>query len=69
MNQYKRRFKKGESIKSFDELIAQKFVYVHEKITHNGWFTSWQIGYAKRMLEAGFIYKAVSIVERGDNNE
>ena len=55
----KARYKKGEQITSLDELARQKFVYVHDKITHCGWCLSWQIRVAKRYLDAGVVWKAV----------
>ena len=55
---YKRKYRKGKQINSLDELAAQKFVYFHDKITHNGWFMSWQFRLAKQFLERGVLYYA-----------
>lgn len=55
---YKRKFKKGDKITSFDELAKQEFVYFFDKITHKGWFMSWQFSLAKRYIDRGFLYYA-----------
>lgn len=53
------KYTKGEKITSLDELAAQEFVYFHDKITHCGWFLSWQVRWAKQHIDDGFIRKAV----------
>lgn len=55
---YKRKYCKGDKIKSLDELAKQKFVYFYDKITHNGWFMSWQFRLAKHFLERGCLFYA-----------
>lgn len=60
----KRKYRKGGPILSLDELARQEFVYVDHKITHFGWFQSWQFGYTKRMMEQGRICYAIK--ERPD---
>ena len=55
---YKRKYQKGEKITSLDELEKQEFVYFHDKITHNGWFMSWQFRMAKTFIERGVLYYA-----------
>lgn len=55
----KRKYRKGEPITSLEDLANQEFVYVHDKITHRGWFMSWQFRFAKDMLEKGVLHKAV----------
>ena len=55
---YKRKYHKGQQITSLDELARQEFVYFHDKITHCGWFMSWQFRLAQRLLERGFLYFA-----------
>lgn len=60
----KRKYRKGGPILSLDELSRQEFVYVDHKITHCGWFQSWQFGYTKRMMEQGRICYAIK--ERPD---
>ena len=59
MSGYKRKYKKGDVIKSLDELMAQDFVYYYDKISNVGWFSSWQLRWAKTMIEGGKLHKAV----------
>lgn len=61
----KRLYKKGEKITSLDELMTQEFVYMRHKITHKGWFSSWQIRWMKNWIDLGWVYKAEKI--EGDN--
>ena len=56
---YKRKFKKGDKITSLDELASQKRIYVFDKITHNGWFMSWQFRMAQSFLQRGNLYYAL----------
>lgn len=56
---YKRKYKKGEQITSIDELMEQEFIYCHHKVTHKGWFGSWQLRFAKQMIERGILFKAI----------
>ena len=58
---YKRKFRKGEKITSLDELAKQEFVYFFDKITHAGWFCSWQIRHAAQYIERGCLYLAERI--------
>ena len=58
---YKRKYQKGKPITSLDELSEQKFVYFYDKITHNGWFMSWQFRLAKRYVESGHLYCAEEV--------
>ena len=53
-----RKYKEGEIIKSLDELMAQDFIYIHGKVTHIGWVSSWQIRMAYNLINAGEIRKA-----------
>ena len=55
---YKRKYAKGEKITSLDELARQEFVYFQDKITHCGWFLSWQFRMAKSFIDRGFLYYA-----------
>ena len=66
---YKRKYRQGKQITSLDELVKQDFVYMHEKITHRGWFQSWQLGYVMRCLERGFLYYAVKVSETKEGAE
>ena len=70
MMAYKRKYHKGEKIASLDELAKQEFVYFFDKITHRGWFMSWQFSLAQRYIERGFLYYAVrTSEERGEDND
>lgn len=60
---YKRKYKKGEPITSLDELGKQEFVYFFDKITHRGWFQSWQIQLALRYIDRGCLYYAIKVGE------
>ncbi len=54
------KFHKGGHILSMDEFVKQEFVFLNDKITHRGWFMSWQIRMVYSMLgENGHIYYAV----------
>lgn len=55
----KRKYKKGERITSLDELVKQEFVYWNDKITHHGWFKSWQLRMTEDAIKRGIIYKAI----------
>ena len=63
---YKRKYQKGEKITSLDELAKQEFIYFHDKITHNGWFTSWQFRMAKSFIDRGVLYYAVHALKEGE---
>ena len=63
----KRKYRKGEKITSLDELAKQEFVYFCHKITHHGWFKSWQFRLAESYIRRGMVYYAVKI--EGGNNE
>lgn len=63
---YKRKYRRGEKITSLDELVKQEFVYFYDKITHCGWFGSWQFRMAYHLLERGCLYYAERII---DNDE
>ena len=65
---YKRKYRRGKQIMSLDELSKQEFIYLNDKITHCGWFMSWQFRMTKRFIERGFLYYAEPIPkERGGN--
>lgn len=54
-----KRYTRGKHILTLDELIKQEFVYWNDKITHRGWFMSWQIQMAVNALgKNGRIYYA-----------
>lgn len=60
---YKRKYKKGRRITSLNELAEQEFVYFYDKITHNGWFMSWQFRMAKTFIDRGVLYTAEKVGE------
>jgi hypothetical protein len=60
---YQRKYRKGERITSLDELSKQKFIYFFDKITHCGWFMSWQFSLAKRYIDRGVLYYAEKVGE------
>ena len=62
---YKRKYRKGEKITSLDELAKQEFIYFFDKITHAGWFMSWQFRLADKYIKRGLLYYAEKI-ERTD---
>lgn len=64
---YERKYRKGAKITSLDELAKQEFIYINDKITHNGWFMSWQFALAARYIQRGALYYAEK-VGRGITN-
>ncbi len=62
---YKRKYRKGSRILSLDELVKQEVVYFYDKITHRGWFLSWQFRLAQKYVERGCLYYAEKIERRG----
>ena len=60
---YKRKYKKGKRITSLDELYKQEFIYAFHKITHKGWFGSWQIRFAQSCIERGRLFVAERVSE------
>ena len=63
----KRKYRKGEKIASLDELAKQEFVYFFDKITHRGWFKSWQFSLAERYIARGCLYYAIK--NEGETDE
>lgn len=61
MSKYKRKYRKGGQITSLDALVTQEFVYFHDKITHSGWFMSWQFRLAKIYIDRGCLYYAIPV--------
>lgn len=64
----KRKYKQGEVIHSFDELMKQDMIYFYGKIYHYGWFSGWQAGWLQRWLDNGMIYKAIKKEQNNDTN-
>ena len=61
---YKRKYQKGKRIESLDELEKQEFIYFFDKITHRGWFRSWQIRSALRYIDRGYLYYAIKVGDK-----
>lgn len=61
---YKRKYKKGKQITSLDELCKQEFIFFFDKITHNGWFMSWQTRLARYYIEKGWLFVAEKVGEQ-----
>jgi hypothetical protein len=57
----KRKYRKCGKITSLNELAKQEFVYFFDKITHRGWFGSWQFRFAQQYIERGYLYYAERI--------
>lgn len=58
-NQQRRKYRKGEPVRSMDELVEQEFVYWHDKIYARGWFMAWQMQMALKIIERGEVYLAI----------
>lgn len=52
------KYRKGGRITSLDELPGCEFIYIHDKITHYGWFMSHQFRYLYQQMVAGFLFRA-----------
>lgn len=63
---YKRKYTKGDRITSIDEMVHQEFVYINDKIYHAGWFMSFQLSWAKRLIEARCVFRADRRTDHGD---
>ena len=61
MKKYIKKYQKGSVITSLDELAKQEFVFFYDKITHNGWFGSWQFSLARRYIERGCLFYAIRV--------
>lgn len=59
MSKYNRKYRKGLQITSLEELAKQDFIYFFDKITHRGWFMSWQFRLAQSYLQRGYLYYAL----------
>lgn len=55
----KAKYRKGGQIISVGELAKQDFVYFGDKLTHKGWFMSWQFRFLLQMIYSGRIFYAV----------
>lgn len=55
-------FVKGERIATLGELAEQEYVMwcsgmKNTKVFHKGWFSSWQIAFAVRQINGGYLFK------------
>lgn len=68
---YKRKYERGERIKTLDEFSRCDFVWVRGKVYHNGWAQSWQCRDVLCLIRTGDLYKAEKIKEESEvkNNE
>lgn len=64
-NMQRRKYRRGDLVRSVNELLDQEFVYWHDKIYSQGWFMSWQLKMAYNAVKRGEIYKAV---RKADDN-
>ena len=58
-NMRRRKYRKGDAIRSVDDLLKQEFVYFDDKIYHCGWVRSWQLNMVVRHMENGRIFYAI----------
>ena len=58
-NQKRRKYRKGDVIRSVDDLLKQEFVYFDDKIYHCGWVRSWQLNMVVKHMENGRIFYAI----------
>lgn len=56
-----KKYKPGNYIVSLDDLMEHEFVYCAGKLIHTGWFSSWQLRYAKAELSRLRIREAVNV--------
>lgn len=54
-----RKYRKGRLITSIDELSKQDFIYMNDKIYHQGWFQSWPLRTIMIGLENNRLYSAI----------
>ena len=57
------KYKKGDAIKSVEELMQQDFVIFQGKVYCKGWFTGWRIGNVYWWIQYQEIYKAIKKTE------
>ena len=52
------KYRPGGLITSVDQLAREEFIYFNNKLMHRGWFMSWQLRFAQRMVEENRLYRA-----------
>lgn len=65
-------YTEGDKITSLDELTKQEFIYANGKLTHRGWFLSWQIQMTILMIQRGALHyaaKTYSINREGEGRK
>lgn len=55
----KRKYKPGDTIKSFDELLNQDFIFMYGKVLHRGFFLSWSVHFILCQLNKGCLRYAI----------
>jgi hypothetical protein len=64
---YQRKYKKGRKIETFEALNhfldKTKFVYINDKILHEGWVVSLQYRYLLYAMKRGQIFRAIRITK------
>lgn len=50
-----RNFTAGEKITSLDELASQDKIFFEDQLLSRGWFSSWQLGTAEKLIKAGLL--------------
>lgn len=66
---YKRKYRKGQMIHTMDEALRHEFLYICDKITHSGWFQSFQVRMFKHMIDCGRVYAAIPNIKEGDGSD
>ena len=52
------KYRPGGLITSVAQLANAEFIYFNNKLLHRGWFMSWQLRFAQRMVEENRLYRA-----------
>lgn len=52
------KYRKGQPIRSLDELWAQDVVFFVDKVTSRGWFQNWQLKMVTQQIFFGRIFYA-----------
>ena len=60
---YKKKFKKGEPIRSLDELMKQHWVMWGDRPKHMGFVSSMQMSVVYRLMEFGRFSYAIDVSE------
>lgn len=52
------KYRKGQPIRSLDELWTQDVVFFHDKVVSRGWFQNWQLKMVTQQIFFGRIFYA-----------